>query len=52
MRRFIQFSELKPEKVDEYIRLHAEPWPELLELMHMTPEDIAKAAKEAIALKK
>lgn len=26
--------------------------PELLELMQMTPEDIAKAAKEAIALKK
>ena len=33
MRRFIQFSELKPEKADEYIRLHAEPWPELLELI-------------------
>lgn len=33
MRRFIQFSELKPEKTDDYIRLHAQPWPELLELI-------------------
>ena len=33
MRRVIQLSELKPEKADEYIRLHAEPWPELLELI-------------------
>ena len=33
MQRFIQFSELKPEKVEDYVRLHAAPWPELLALI-------------------
>jgi L-rhamnose mutarotase len=33
MKRFILHSELKPEKVDDYVRLHAKPWPELLELI-------------------
>lgn len=33
MRRFIQYSELKPEKVNDYVRLHASPWPELLDLL-------------------
>lgn len=33
MQRFIQFSELKPEKTEDYIQLHAQPWPELLELI-------------------
>ena len=33
MERFIQYSDLKPDKVDDYITLHAEPWPELLELI-------------------
>lgn len=27
------YSELKPEKVDDYRKLHASPWPELLELI-------------------
>ena len=26
-------SYLKPEKVEDYIRLHADPWPELLEVI-------------------
>ena len=30
MQRFAFHSRLKPEKVDEYVRLHAEPWPALL----------------------
>ena len=33
MKRFIMHSDLKPEKVDDYIRLHADPWPELLEVI-------------------
>ena len=33
MERFIQYSDLKPEKVEDYVSLHAEPWPELLELI-------------------
>lgn len=33
MRRFIMYSDLKPEKVQEYMELHAKPWPELLELI-------------------
>ena len=33
MQRFIQYSDLKPEKVDDYIKLHAEPWQELLDLI-------------------
>ncbi len=33
MKRFILHSYLKPEKVEDYIRLHAEPWPELMELL-------------------
>lgn len=27
------YSELKEEKVADYIKLHAEPWPELIELI-------------------
>lgn len=33
MKRFVLHSYLKPEKVEDYIRLHAEPWPELMELL-------------------
>lgn len=33
MKRFTLHSYLKPEKVEDYIRLHAEPWPELVELL-------------------
>ncbi len=33
MKRFILYSDLKPEKVEEYIRLHAETWPEVLKLI-------------------
>ena len=33
MKRFIMHSDLKPEKVDDYIKLHAEPWPEIMELI-------------------
>ncbi len=33
MKRFTLYSRLKPEKVEDYIRLHAEPWPELMELL-------------------
>ena len=33
MKRMMRDSDLKPEKVDEYIRIHANPWPELLELI-------------------
>lgn len=33
MKRFIMHSELKPEKVQDYIDLHANPWEELLELI-------------------
>ena len=33
MKRFIMHSDLKPEKVDEYIKLHANPWPEIMELI-------------------
>ena len=33
MKRFTLHSYLKPEKVADYIRLHEEPWPELVELL-------------------
>ena len=33
MKRFILHSYLKPEKVEEYVKLHSEPWPELVQLM-------------------
>ncbi|MBQ2986466.1 MAG: L-rhamnose mutarotase [Tyzzerella sp.] len=33
MKRFIMYSDLKPEKVQDYIELHANPRPELLELL-------------------
>lgn len=33
MKRFIMYSDLKPEKVQDYIELHANPWPELLKLL-------------------
>ena len=33
MKRFTLYSQLKPEKVDDYIKLHAEPWPELMTLL-------------------
>lgn len=33
MKRFIMYSKLKPEKIDDYVKMHAEPWPELLELL-------------------
>jgi len=33
MKRFIMHSDLKPEKVEDYIKLHADPWPDLLEVI-------------------
>lgn len=33
MQRFISYAELKPDKVEDYIRLHADPWPELMALI-------------------
>lgn len=33
MKRIIQHSFLKPEKIEEYVELHANPWPELLQLL-------------------
>ena len=33
MKRFCLYSELKPEKVEDYARLHSDPWPELLEVL-------------------
>ena len=33
MKRFIMYSDLKPEKVQDYVELHAKPWPKLLELI-------------------
>lgn len=33
MIRFTLYSELKPEKVEDYINLHKEPWKELMELL-------------------
>lgn len=33
MKRFIMYSELKPDKVRDYEELHADPWPELLKLL-------------------
>ena len=31
MRRFIMYSDLKPEKVEEYVYLHRHPWKEILD---------------------
>lgn len=33
MKRFILYSDLKPEKVDDYIEIHANPWPEVLKII-------------------
>ena len=33
MIRFTLHSDLKPEKVDDYIELHSKPWPDLMELL-------------------
>lgn len=33
MKRFIMYSDLKPEKVEEYKILHKNAWPELLEVI-------------------
>ena len=33
MKRFIMYSQLKPEKIKDYVNLHKEPWPELLALL-------------------
>ena len=33
MKRFCLYAQLKPEKVEEYSRLHAEPWPEIMEII-------------------
>ena len=33
MKRFIMYSKLKPEKIDEYVKLHRNPWPEILEII-------------------
>jgi L-rhamnose mutarotase len=34
MRRFAQVIGLKAEGIAEYERLHAEPWPEVLDMIH------------------
>ena len=36
MKRYILHSYLKPEKVDDYVTLHKNAWPELLELITKT----------------
>lgn len=33
MRRFGSHATLKPEKVEEYVRLHAEVWPDVLQVI-------------------
>ena len=33
MKRFILYSEIKPEKLEEYIALHKNAWPEIIELI-------------------
>ncbi|MBQ3100775.1 MAG: L-rhamnose mutarotase [Clostridia bacterium] len=33
MKRFCLYAQLKPEKIEEYARLHAEPWPEIMEII-------------------
>ena len=33
MKRVITYAKLKPEKIEDYIKLHKEPWPELLSLL-------------------
>ena len=33
MKRILMYSELKPEKVQDYIKLHENPWPELMEVL-------------------
>ena len=33
MKRFILYSDLKPEKVDEYVTLHKNAWPEIMEVI-------------------
>ena len=33
MKRFAQFSRLKPEKIDEYVRLHTNTWPGVLAMI-------------------
>jgi len=33
VKRYIFHSYLKPEKVSDYVKLHAEPWPELMQLI-------------------
>lgn len=33
MKRFILYSDLKPEKVDDYVTIHRNAWPEILEII-------------------
>lgn len=33
MKRYIMYSELKSEKVEEYVELHSNPWPEVLDII-------------------
>lgn len=33
MKRIIMYSDLKPEKVEDYVTLHKNAWPELLEVI-------------------
>ena len=33
MKRVITYAQLKPEKIEDYIKLHEKPWPELLEML-------------------
>lgn len=34
MQRFAQVIRVKPEKLDHYLALHANPWPGVLEMIH------------------
>ena len=33
MQRFTLYSQLKPERVEEYVHLHTHPWPEILRVL-------------------
>ncbi len=33
MKRIIMYSKLKKEKIEEYVKLHKNPWPEILTLI-------------------
>ena len=35
IRRFGQIGKLKPDKIDEYVRLHAKVWPDVLKMIQL-----------------